>query len=420
MVAAVILGVALVSRGAVALMPGPRLSDDLYRYVHDGAVLAGGRNPYAVSPAAEHGANRVVPTVTARVNHPKLVTIYQPAAQWVFAGITWIYQVSPTWWKHFDPLRVRTFRLAFSLIDVGLIGLLLFGLARARRPLWWAAIYAWHPLAISEVAWSGHEDVIGIFALVAALLLAQEAAGRRWWLAMGAGAMFAVAAAVKPIVAPVAVVVAWMLFKRPDNAIEGRMIRKRAAAVGLSMFACMAVLAFLYVPFASMPGGLAPMLATVHRFVTGWSFNEGLYGVVVSVLGSAQAGRWFALAVATLVMIWLLLGKGRAWQAALGYLLVALLLSSTVYPWYLLWCLALLPMAMGEGRSAISAGTLVFSLTVAASYVSLVNQQGFAVPGTWRWAEYASVLATMGWGMWWQLTRARGVGRQGSGSFDQA
>ncbi len=63
-------------------------------------------------------------------------------------------------------------RLVFVFLDMAIIGLILFQLRSMGRSAWWAVAYAWHPLAISEVAGSGHQDVIGIAFMLLSLVLA--------------------------------------------------------------------------------------------------------------------------------------------------------------------------------------------------------------------------------------------------------
>ena len=60
-------------------------------------------------------------------------------------------------------------------------GLLVLVLARmrSRPPLERVVAYAWHPLAVSEVAAGGHVDALAVLAL-AGLLAPGRLAGSRW------------------------------------------------------------------------------------------------------------------------------------------------------------------------------------------------------------------------------------------------
>jgi hypothetical protein len=79
-------GVALVTVVALALRlcviaRPPELSDDLFRYVWDGRVLAAGVDPLRVRAADTALAALRDTAVHARINHPQLRTIYPPLAE---------------------------------------------------------------------------------------------------------------------------------------------------------------------------------------------------------------------------------------------------------------------------------------------------------------------------------------------------
>ena len=78
----------------VLLWSTPVLEDDFYRYLWDGAVIAGGMNPYEFAPAQIAAPDAPVALqrlaieaggVFERINHPELKTIYPPVAQFWFA-----------------------------------------------------------------------------------------------------------------------------------------------------------------------------------------------------------------------------------------------------------------------------------------------------------------------------------------------
>lgn len=380
--AAVILAVAAAARITVAIAGPPALSDDIWRYIHDGATLGiAGENPYAQSPAEADP--------DFRGNHPELVTIYQPASQWVFAGLARLAA-----WPHGLPADA-VFRLGFSVVDLLVVGLLMAALWRTGRSAWWAALYAWHPLAITEVAGAGHQDPVGIAAMIASLLFAAVVAdrhtsgescppGRASWAA-GCGAAMAWAIAVKPVVAPLALLVAVIWLRRGGK----RAWPEIAAAGGAGA----AVLAALYVPFALMPGGLERMFETVQTFTQHWRFNASLHALLEGGgLGKAAVDAVSGgLLLAVLgVVAW---RARKVWSAAGAYLLAALLLSSTVHPWYVLWLLALIPMSRQPAGWVLAA-------TVTLAHVVWLTPEDVGVASWLRVIEYAPVYAAVGWTAW--------------------
>jgi uncharacterized membrane protein len=87
-------------------------------------------------------------------------------------------------------------KVAFVFCDFAIVLVLLDILRRSRQGMHWVLAYAWHPLLATEVAGSGHIDIVGVL-----LLLVSFAALGRHWRAVAAVA-FGLAVAVKllPIV----------------------------------------------------------------------------------------------------------------------------------------------------------------------------------------------------------------------------
>ncbi|MEM6854357.1 MAG: hypothetical protein AAF593_08110 [Planctomycetota bacterium] len=421
----IILGVAVLVRlGYVFFMP-VTLSDDIWRYLYDGQTLAAGINPYVMSPL-EYAEYLEVNDLEydARwlgwINNPELVTIYQPTSQWFFAGVTKLYGIVSLGGG--DVVGAAKFyRLAFALLDVVIVLLLLRQLRFLGRSAWWAVMYAWSPLVIAETAWSGHQDGIGIAAMLGALMLAQRAtrsedAKRAWWSAIGAGVLLGLAAGVKPIVMPLALPMAWKL----KDEVGGWV--KVLAAAG----ACVVTLLALYLPFVFMDGGLTGMFETSREFVSRWRFNGSLHPLIEhGVRGVLTEGEvWeiearakrLADAIAggllLLILVAAMLFHRVPWRAATTYFFAMVCFSSTVHPWYLLWAMALLPVAWSAGRTFVGPAVWVASLTLPWSYWAWINYADggpggfdafdgeYAIGMGLTWAVWLPVYAALAWGTW--------------------
>jgi len=137
-------------RIAILFYP-PYLSDDIYRYIWDGRVQSAGINPYRYVPANESLAklrdDKIYPNINRR-DYAR--TIYPPVAEAAFF-LTTRFSESVTWMK--------AVMVGCEAITVWAVIQLLtsFGLARQR-----VLIYAWHPLAVWELAGSGHLDALAI------------------------------------------------------------------------------------------------------------------------------------------------------------------------------------------------------------------------------------------------------------------
>jgi alpha-1,6-mannosyltransferase len=304
----IVLVVAVVAR-ALLVPAAPTLSDDAYRFVWDGRVQAAGINPYTHVPADRRLVALRDWRVFTRVNRPHTRTLYPPANEVVFLAAHETAGDGIVPWK-----------LTALALEAGAVALLLVLLARARVSRGRVVLYAWHPIAIVEIAGSGHPDPLMVLALLATLLLWD--ARRR--VAAGVALGVAALAKVVPLLA------APFLARR----LGGRFLVAAAAT-------CTA----LYLPYV---GAGTHALGSVSSFVD-QRFGAGPY----TWLLAAGAGRTVALG-----LLLALLAIGVAWATArppedlagacrLSALLLggALLASHTVLPWYLLWVLPLLCVA---------------------------------------------------------------------------
>lgn len=390
--AAAIVGLALLARLLVVVTTAPVLSDDVYRYVHDGHLIAAEfRSPYA-TPPAEHNP------LDLPINNPELGSIYLPVSQAVFAAVA---AISPT---------ERAFRVAFSAFDAAAVVLLIAWLASRGASPWWAALYAWHPLAIAEVGNAGHQDAIGLPLLIAALWLgdralrsARDPSHRAAWSAIGCGVALALACLVKPIVLPAALFVA-------VAGVRAGGLRFAARSVGLAALGGLAVaLPLLAWPLA-LDGGHGSFDATAQRFVAKWAANGSIHPLLESITGTKAAADLLcaaALFLVTAALAWCA-KPGRVAAATATFFVAALLLSSTVHPWYLLWALILLPIAATHPTTAtpaprglatvVLATTLAWSLVVPLAYTSIPRSAAGGPYQPYPWAvaiEYAVVYATL-------------------------
>ncbi|MDP2312822.1 MAG: hypothetical protein Q8P41_07945 [Pseudomonadota bacterium] len=131
------------------LVVAPTLSDDVWRYLWEGAVWRAGENPFVHAPDAPALAH-LRDAVWANVNHRQVPSIYPPFAQLLFVLLS--------------GGGVLAWRLVSAACDVGTAVLL----ARARPRAGW--LWALLPLPAIESAVSGHLEGIGVLFLVAAIV----------------------------------------------------------------------------------------------------------------------------------------------------------------------------------------------------------------------------------------------------------
>lgn len=300
----------------------PALSDDIFRYVWEGRVQLAGVNPY-VSPPAAPGLVLLRDAVWARVNHPEYSAIYPPLAQLVFRLLAAVGG------------GVTLFKVCFVLFDLAAIALLGAELGRRGRPVAALALYAWNPLVVVEVAASGHLEPFGIALLVVAIVYRQRAPAFAW------------AALAASIAAKYASLVAVPFFVLAAPAPP----RPRALLAAAAVFA--AVLA----PYATAGWKLFDSLRV---YAEHWRYNDIFFRLVQALVAEPRWARIASGGVLLGVLALLARSRGRFENRLMAALAASLLLSPTVHPWYLLWPLALLPLAPSRALFAWS-GTIVLA-----------------------------------------------------------
>ncbi|HEX7284888.1 MAG TPA: glycosyltransferase 87 family protein [Candidatus Angelobacter sp.] len=324
--------------------PGP--DDDVHRYVWDGRVQRLGYNPYLATPndpalAGLHTAE------TRTLNHPDLPSPYPPGAQLFFRAVTAIHE------------SVFALKLAFVLCDFAVVLVLLDLLRRSGQSAHWILAYAWNPLLATEVAGSGHIDILGVL-----LLLVSAAALVRRWRAVAALA-FALAVAVKFL----PIVLLSLYWKR---------VRIRDAALAA------VVLGLLYLPFLNH--GRIP-LGSLGTYVQSFRFNGPVFATLERV-AAPQLVAGLAVLVGFFTAIWLR-SKAREFSSeSLAWPMAAsLLCAPVVYPWYLLW---LLPFV----RSVSTVPLIIWTVSIIPTYyVWYLRALGrpWVIPGWMMLLEYGAV-----------------------------
>ena len=274
------------------------LSDDVYRYLLDGRVLAAGVHPFRYPP--EHPLiQSIAPELAARVNHPSIPTIYPPTVQLVGYAAALL------------GLDVVGWRVLMSLCDIGVMLSVaaLFGPGEPGRRA--AVIYGLCPLALVESAANGHLEALLNLCFVAACLLALRRHGLAAGVVMGA----AILCKFTPLLALPA------LWRKP------RALRVGAIALGT---AGAGLLAFQRPDIDAW--------AAMRNYLQHWSFNGPIYLVL-------RQGGFPEVWLRALPALWLLAVAWR-WRKCdaplpgIAWLYFGFLVASpTVHPWYALWLL---------------------------------------------------------------------------------
>lgn len=336
---------------AAAFVPGetPPLSDDLHRYAWDARVQASGVNPYRYAPTDPALAPLRDDVVWPQINLPDWKTVYPPGGEASFAVARAAFG---------DRLGATTLLfLAAEAIAAGLLVLVLARM-RPRPPLERVALYAWHPLAISEIAANGHVDALALAAL-AGMLAAWQA--RRFALA-GLAVAFAALVKLGPIL----------------------LLPALARRGGLRYVApALALCAAAYGAYASVGLGV---VGDLGAYVEQQRFGGSLWWAVRQIDGPTAAAAVCAAVLVTVVALVFLRAHDSIEQVARSCLLVLgtlVLCLSYVQPWHALWLLPFLPFVRAPAWLWLT-GTLpllyVFGVDrVLPPWVRVVVYGGFAL-----------------------------------------
>lgn len=298
----------------------PGLDDDVHRYVWDGRAQRLGYNPYLLVPSDPALAG-LHTSETRTLNNPEVPSPYPPGAQLFFRAVTAIHE------------SMFALKVAFVICDMAIVFVLFDILRCTGQGEHWVLAYAWHPLLATEVAGSGHVDIVGVL-----LLLVSAAALVRRWRAVAAVA-FGLAVAVK-LLPIVLLPLYWKRVRMRDGVL---------AAV---------VLGLLYVPF--LDRGRIPF-GSLGAYVQRFRFNDPIFATLER-LTVPQVAAGLAVLVGLLTAIWI---RGRsvegssdafAWPMA-----ASLLCAPVVYPWYMLWFLPFL-------RAISSVPILIWTLSIIPTY----------------------------------------------------
>jgi alpha-1,6-mannosyltransferase len=342
---------AVLWRAALVAAP-PLLSNDINRYVWEGRVQLHGGNPYRWSDRPESPRWRPLrDAVYDGLNHKDYTAVYPPLFILATRGVVAV---------HDSFTGMKAFLVACELATLGALALVL---RRRRLPLERLLVLAWSPLALVEIAGSGHNEAFGMLWMVLALLALD--AERPLLSALLASAGF--------------------LAKYLPGLVAAAWARRYRWWHVLAAGALAAALVAFYLD----AGSKQTMLLSLSKYAQFWRFNETLFALLFVLLGShaaaVRAGALLTLGLA-LALSW---RRTEPVAAATAVVLASLLLAPNVLPWYLLWLLPLL--VLREEPAA-----LLFTGTVSLAYVVYPGWQSgepWKLGWGWRALEYAPCAA---------------------------
>ena len=345
------------------------LSGDMYRFIWDGRVQLEGINPYRYPPEADELKALRDDQIYPKINRKEYPTIYPAGAQ-IFFRIAHLLTGN----------SVAGFKSIMVVFDILTILLLLALLKKRGLNPSQVIIYAWNPLVVFEIAYSGHLEGVTIFLMVGALHLV--AIHKK----IPGIVMLALASAVKMY--PALLLAAFL--NRGDR------------VKGLVTFS-VTILA-LYLPFLGVGSKITGFLP-VYLENPYESFNLGLKYLLMRLLPGVDyylLSLFFILVLAGVGLVVFLKNKREPdlpWYAFVltGWLMV--LMPASLHPWYVILIIPFVAIYPG-------AAWLIFSCTVTLSYLKYASPQGI-MPGWVLLVEYLPLFALLIIGYILKITKRR-------------
>lgn len=383
-----IIGTGLLMR-LVLLGFSPPIENDFHRYLWDGAITANGIDPYAYSPEdILQGDYSIAPAKAARldplieqgretlshINHPHLRTIYPPVAQGAFAMAYWL-----------TPFKLVGLRLVYLLFDIMAMVLLALLLKQTGQSLLRLMIYWWNPLLIYEVYFNSHYDLI----VGSLLILFVWAIINQRFVTMTIGLALAVGAKL------------WPVLLAPFLLFTGKKSIRHRLYLGMFLAILLAGILSPYMLAIQGENNSGVVAYTRDWEANGWAYIplEKLGWNIVETLESKLDGRYPARALVVVILFicalaltwWKKCSTERLCFSICLVILLMMLLSPTVYPWYyvsLIGLAAITPQPM----------FLLWTLLLPLSYLKWVLPD--SLEWLMAWIIHVPVWSLLVWGGW--------------------
>lgn len=356
----------------------PLGSDDVYRYVWDGRVQTAGINPYRYAPDDEALSSLHTARLPLLVNHPEMKTIYFPLNEWIFyIGY------------HLSGENVWGIQLLILFAEIlTIIGLFLLmreaeiNVLRGERSSspWRVLLYAANPLVILQFSLDAHVDAFGLPFLIFGLLFYYRKKTTIALLLLGFSLL------VKPVV----FVILPILFLHERGIIN----KAKVAALPL------AVLLIPFIPYAFDANPFEALMT----FSKHWFFNGALFSVLFPLISDNQTTRLWCFGFLAITLFLLYMSKKPLNEKIVLAVLLLLLFSPVVHPWYVAWLIVLLPLA------PITSG-LAFAGTASLPSITYITYQ---LQGVWTdyplvlVLEYVPVVVLLLFDLWRRATPSAG------------
>ncbi len=304
-------------------------SDDIYRYMWDGKVQANNINPYSYKPIDKELNELHSNILPSKMNFKEMKTIYFPLSQWLFyVG----FKISgENFWGY-------KFLIFISIIiSIVLFYKILVHLNMEKKRL---LFFILSPLIYFQFSIDGHLDAFGLPLLISSLYFYLK--DKKLYSAFFLGLSFSIK--------PVAIVLIPLFF------LNEKSIADKFKFLIVTIFTFL--IQFTPYIFSSNP------FEAFIIFSKNWMFNGFIFTTINSIIHNNQLARlitWICLIISLLPIYF---GKIELIKKFYFAILLMIIFSPVIHPWYLSWLLIFIPFTnFWSGIYLVSAVSLT-SITI--------------------------------------------------------
>lgn len=304
-------------------------SDDVYRYMWDGKVQASGINPYKFAPRDPALDTLHSALLPSSVNHPDMKSVYFPLSQWMFY-LGYALSGENLW----------GFKLLLLLSQIAAMGALTLFARRLQIPLKYLLLYALCPLVILQFGLDAHIDAVGFPLLVVGLLLYVQSRKTT------ATILLALSMSIKPVAL---LLLPILLFRETGKLAKARVVVVPALAIGVQ-----------FLPYLSDTNPFEGLMT----FASHWTFNGVVFEMLDLMIQNNQISRLACAVLLVGSLIYVIRLRRDLLETFYLSVLLLLLFSPVVHPWYIAWLTLLLPLVPRASGIVYSATASLTAFTV--------------------------------------------------------
>lgn len=286
----------------------PTGSEDFYRYVWDGKVIANGINPYQYAPSDEALLKLHSETLPQSVSFRNIKTVYPPLSLIIFyAG--YIIGGESFW-------GIKILLLIFELFTFLGLSLILKELKLPQKNI---LFYVLAPLPVFQLFIDAHLDGFGITLLIFSI----------YFYIRNKKVLSFIFIGLSICIKPLALILIPILFFIEKG------IKAKVQIVIVPLLVC----TLLYLPFIFT----ANVFEALTDFTVNWTFNGFVFEILNSFLNNNQITRLICGILFLIVFIVIIFSKKDLLNKIYLSVFLLLIFSPIVHPWYVTWLAVLLP-----------------------------------------------------------------------------